>query len=121
MKKFEFVSMGTKRAYLALPKNIQYQFGMDLHAVQNGRAPFSAHKTLSETVGAGAIELIENGSPAYRAVYCCKYVDTVFILHAFEKTTNGVDHKALATAAKRYKEMKEKVEAERKRAKALAR
>lgn len=54
MKKFEFVSMGTKRAYLALPKNIQYQFGMDLHAVQNGRAPFSAHKTLSETVGAGA-------------------------------------------------------------------
>ena len=59
-----------------------------------------------------AIELIENGSPAYRAVYCCKYLDTVFVLHAFEKTTNDVDHKELATAAQRYREMKARVEAD---------
>jgi phage-related protein len=117
MKQFEFVSVAAKRSYLALPRHIQYQFGTDLHAVQKGKAPFSAHKVLSETVGPGAIELIENGSPAFRAVYCCKYLDTVFILHAFEKTTNGVAHKELATAAKRYKEMKTKVEVERKRAK----
>lgn len=106
------------KAYLALPKNIQYQFGTDLYAVQHGRAPFSAHKVLTESVGPGAIELIENGSPAYRAVYCVKYLDTVFVLHAFEKTTNGVDHKEMGTAAKRYKEMKERVDAEWKRAKA---
>ena len=112
--------MAAKKAYLDLPKDIQRQFGTDLHAVQNGRAPFSAHKVLSATVGPGAIELIENGSPAYRALYCCKYLDTVFILHAFEKTTNGVDRKELATAAKRYREMKEKVEAERERTKARA-
>jgi phage-related protein len=83
-----------------------------LNAVQWGKAPFSAFKVLSDTVGPGAVELIENGSPAYRAVYCCKYLDTVFVLHAFEKTTNGTDHKELATAAKRYKEMKAKVSAE---------
>jgi len=59
----------------------------------------------------GAIELIENGSPAYRAVYCVKYLDTVFVLHAFEKTTNGMDRKQMATAAKRYKEMMERVDA----------
>jgi phage-related protein len=62
--------------------------------------------------------LIENGSPAYRAVYCVKYLDAVFVLHAFEKTTNGVDHKEMAAAAKRYKEMRKRVDAERKRAKA---
>ena len=62
--------------------------------------------------------MIENGSPAYRAVFCVKYLDTVFVLHAFEKTTNGVDHKEMATAAKRYKEMKMRVDAERKRVKA---
>jgi phage-related protein len=117
MKKFEFVSQAALKAYLALPKDIQYQFGSDLNAVQQGKDPFSAHKILTETVGPGAIELIENGSPAYRTVYCVKYLDTVFVLHAFEKTTNGVDHKEMATAAKRYKEMKQRVEAERKRAK----
>jgi phage-related protein len=105
------------KAYLALPKDIQYQFGTDLNAVQQGKDPFSAHKVLTETVGPGAIELIENGSPAYRAVYCVKYLDTVFVLHAFEKTTNGVDHKEMAAAAKRYKEMRKRVDAERKRVK----
>ena len=119
MKKFEFVSRAAIKAYLALPKDIQYQFGTDLKAVQQGKDPFSAHKVLTETVGPGAIELIENGSPAYRAVYCVKYLETVFVLHAFEKTTNGVDHKEMATAAKRYKEMKKRVDAERLRAKTL--
>jgi phage-related protein len=118
MKKFEFVSQAAMKAYLALPKDIQYQFGTDLNAVQQGKDPFSAHKVLTETVGPGAIEFIENGSPAYRAVYCVKYLDTVFVLHAFEKTTNGVDHKEMATAAKRYKEMKKRVDAQHKRAKA---
>jgi phage-related protein len=120
MKKFEFVSVAAKRAYLALPEEIQYQFGTDLNAVQQGKAPFSAHKVLSESVGPGAVELIENGSPAFRAVYCCKYFDTVYVLHAFEKTTNGVDQKEMITAAKRYKEMKGKVDAARKLAKASA-
>jgi phage-related protein len=68
MKKFEFVNQAALKAYLALPKHIQYQFGADLHAVQQGKDPFSAHKLLTETVGRGAVELIENGSPAYRAV-----------------------------------------------------
>jgi len=119
MKKFEFVSRAAIKAYLALPKDIQYQLGTDLKAVQQGKDPFSAHKVLTETVGPGAIELIENGSPAYRAVYCVKHLETVFVLHAFEKTTNGVDHKEMATAAKRYKEMKKRVDAERLRAKTL--
>src|SRR6202012_3251276 len=120
MKKFEFVSVATKRAYLALPEEIQHQFGTDLNAVQQGKAPFSAHKVLSESVGPGAIELIENGSPAYRAVYCVKYLDTVFVLRAFEKTTNGVDHKEMATAAKRYKEMKKRVDTAYRRTKLSA-
>jgi phage-related protein len=117
MKEFEFVSAAAKRAYLALPSHIQKQFGTDLNAVQQGQDPFSSHKVLSESVGPGAIELIENGSPAFRTVYCCKYLNTVFVLHAFEKTTNRVDQKEMDTAKARYKEMKQRVDAERKRAK----
>ncbi|WP_457588777.1 type II toxin-antitoxin system RelE/ParE family toxin [Ensifer canadensis] len=105
MKKFQFVNDAAKRDFKALPTEIQKQFGLDLTAVQHGGKPFSAYKHLQDSVGAGAIELIENGSPAYRAVYCAKFGETVYILHAFTKTTNGVDRKAMKTAGDRYKEM----------------
>ncbi|MDB6088889.1 MAG: hypothetical protein JWN85_1673 [Gammaproteobacteria bacterium] len=36
------------KAYLALPKGIQYPFGTDLYAVQQGKEPFSAHKVTPE-------------------------------------------------------------------------
>lgn len=108
-KKFKFVNEAAKRDFLALPKDIQRQFGSDLNAVQQGENPFSEFKNISKSVGQGAIELIENGSPAFRAVYCAKYLETVYILHAFTKTTNGVDRAAMETAKLRYKEMMSEV------------
>lgn len=72
MKKFEFVNEAAKRAFLDLPRDVMRQFGADLQAVQNDERPFSDYKHLKDSVGPGAIELIENGSPAYRAVYCAK-------------------------------------------------
>jgi phage-related protein len=41
-------------------------------------------------------------------------LDTVYVLHAFSKTTNGVDRKNMETAAGRYREMKVKVAAAKK-------
>ncbi|MCY0093122.1 type II toxin-antitoxin system RelE/ParE family toxin [Hoeflea ulvae] len=105
MKAFEFVSEAAKRDFPDLPREIVSQFGVSLNAIQNGQEPLLPIKHLTGSVGPGAIELIENGSPAYRAVYCAKFEDTVFILHAFTKTTNGVDRKAMRTAQQRYKEM----------------
>lgn len=116
-KAFKFVSDAAKRAYKALPEDVQHQFGVDLNAVQQGQRPYSGIKDVSDSVGKGAVELIENGSPAYRAVYCAKYLDTVFILHAFTKTTNGHDHHALETACARYKEMMTQVDEDARRVK----
>ncbi|CDX58113.1 conserved hypothetical protein [Mesorhizobium plurifarium] len=93
-----------KKAFQELPKDIKKQFGTDLQAVQNGERPFSERTNIKEGVGPSAIELIE-WKPCYRAVYCAKYENTVFVLHAFTKTTNGVDRKAMKTAKERYKEM----------------
>lgn len=109
MRKFEFVNAAAKREFLDLPKPIQRQFGADLQAVQAGLAPFSRWKHLTETVGIGAVELIENGSTAYRTVYCAKFGETVFILHSFTKTTNGVDRKAMALARERYRLMQKRL------------
>lgn len=108
-KKFEFVNKQSLKEFYDLPDDIKKQFGSDLNAVQQGKRPFSALKNISDSVGVGAIELIENGSPAYRSIYCAKFNHTVYILHSFTKTTNGVDRKAMATAKKRYKEMKSKL------------
>lgn len=113
MKKFRFVNASAKKDFLDLPTGIQKQFGTDLNAVQNDKRPFSDFKNIAGSVGPGAIELIENGSPAYRVVYCAKFEETIFILHAFTKTTNGVDQKAMNTAKLRYSEMVKLIKKER--------
>jgi phage-related protein len=117
MKKFEFVNAAAKRDFLALPEEQVDQFGSDLNAIQHNKRPWSNFKDISGSVGVGAIELIENGSPAYRVVYCAKYLDTVYILHAFVKTCKGVDGANMKTAKERYKLMMEQVRKAEKEAK----
>ncbi|MFC0482232.1 type II toxin-antitoxin system RelE/ParE family toxin [Gellertiella hungarica] len=72
MKSFAFVNAAAERAFRDLPIEIQKQFLFDLSLVQSGMAPASEFKVLKGN-WSGVIELIENGSPAYRAVYCAKY------------------------------------------------
>jgi phage-related protein len=103
-KTIRYVNNSARKAVQKLPENIATDFLSDLNFVAAGKDPRSPFKHLPE-LGAGVIELIENGSPAYRVVYCAKFLDTVFVLHAFTKTTNGVDKKAMDTVKDRYKEM----------------
>jgi len=58
-----------------------------------------------DSIGAGVIELRKNGSPAFRCIYVAKYQDAVVVLHAFAKTTNGVDRQAMKVAEQRLKEL----------------
>lgn len=105
MKKFAFVNDAAEREYQALPKDVKQEFGISLRAVQDNKKPFLPIKTL-KSIGSGVIELKINGSPAFRCVYIAKFMDTVVVLHSFEKTTNGVDRQAMQTLEKRYKELK---------------
>jgi len=103
-KSFAFVSQAAEREFKELPLKIQERFLLDLKAIAIGSRPFSSFESLTN-VGAGVIELKKNGSPAYRCVYVAKYNETVYVLHSFAKTTNGVDRKAMSTIASRYKEI----------------
>ena len=105
MKEFRFINKQALKEFKALPDHIQKRFSLDLNAICNGKEPFSNFKYITESVGVGAIELIENGRPAYRTVYVSKFKEAVYILHSFTKTSNGVDRKAMVTAKKRYKDM----------------
>jgi len=102
-KNFAFINAAAKKAYMSLPEDIRNQFGLDIHAVQHGLKPFSDSEDVSASVGRGSFELKQNGSPAHRAIYCAKFLDTVYVLHAFSKTTNAVDRQAMKTAEGRYK------------------
>jgi phage-related protein len=104
MKQFAFVSDAAEREYKAFPKEVQQEFGTSLRAVQDDKKPFLPIRSLS-SIGAGVIELKINGSPAFRCVYITKFMNTVIVLHSFEKTTNGVDRQAMRTLEKRYKEL----------------
>jgi phage-related protein len=105
MKGFRFINKQSLKEFKALPSYIQARFALDLNAVCQGKKPFSKVKSIGDSVGVGAIELIENGRPAYRTVYVAKFKEAVYVLHSFTKTTSGVDRKAMATAKKRYKDM----------------
>ena len=105
MKEFRFVNKQSLKEFNALPRKIQERFAADLNEICKGKLPYSAFKHIASSVGVGAIELIENGRPAYRTVYVAKHKQMVYVLHTFTKTTNGVDRKAMATARQRYKIM----------------
>ena len=101
----KFLNDNAEKEFLSLPEKKQTKFELDLRAIQSGSKPFSDTTYLTDSVGAGAIELRINGKPAYRCVYCAKFNDTIYILAVFKKTTNGVDRKTMALAKKRYSEM----------------
>lgn len=103
-RRWEFVSAAAERDFNDLPLNIRERFVLDLKAISVGSKPFSKFESLT-SIGSGVIELKKNGSPAYRCVYVAKSKDVVYVLHAFTKTTNGVDRKAMATVASRYSEI----------------
>lgn len=99
-----YINNAAKKAVKDLPENIAIDFLNEVTLVAAGKNPRCDFKFL-KSIGPGVIELIENGSPAYRLIYCAKHLDKVYILHAFTKTTNGVDGAAMSTVEKRYKEM----------------
>ncbi len=109
MKEYRFINKQALKEFKALPVRIQKQFSLDLQAICQGKSPFSAIKHLSQSVGVGAIELIENGRPAFRTVYVAKFKAVIYVLHSFTKTTNGVDRKAMNTARQRYKLMQKEL------------
>ena len=100
--KFAFINKSAEHEYNDLPQSVKNTFQLDFTALKAGSKPFSKIESLN-TVGKGSFELKINGSPAYRCVYVAKYNDTVYILHSFIKTTNGVDRQAIKTASSRYK------------------
>jgi phage-related protein len=74
----------SKRDYRDFPPRVQDNLGFELFLAQTGQHPPSA-KPLQGMAG-GTLELIEDfDGDTYRAVYTVRFVEAVYVLHAFKK------------------------------------
>lgn len=84
-----------------LSRPAQEKFATDLEMIRDGLRPLSDSKPMNG-LGKGVLELKKNGRPAYRCVYVIKN-GTLYVLHAFSKTSNGTSKANETTIKSRYK------------------
>ncbi len=76
---------------MALPADVRRFFGYALSLAQAGDQHDEA-KVLTGFGSAGVLEVVEDDrSGTYRSVYTVKFMETVFVLHCFQKqSTDGI-------------------------------
>ncbi len=77
--------------------------GFELHSVQSGLDP-KDWKPM-KTVGPGAREIRIHTKGEWRVIYVAKHRDTVFVLHAFKKTSRKTNQQDIEMARNRYKQI----------------
>ena len=100
-KSIDFISKQSLKDFSSLPTKIRIQFVQALDRISWGQETTIRVAPL----GDGLLELKINGSPAYRCVYNNKLPGRVVVVHSFKKTTNGPDHKNVAVAKDRLKNL----------------
>lgn len=102
MKTLQFI--GSSQEDLAsFPDLARKQAGFELWQVQLGLMP-SDFKPMP-TVGAGAYEVRIKIGTQWRVIYVANRGDAVYVLHAFQKTTQKTAKRDIDLAASRYKQI----------------
>lgn len=80
----------SKDAYLDFPWHVQSEMGYALFLAQTGLRHRTMAKTLKGFGGGSVVEVRESdASGTYRAVYTVRFVDAVYVLHAFQKKSRA--------------------------------
>jgi phage-related protein len=80
---------GSLKDLRKFPAAVQDQMGYALYIAQLGGKHQDA-KVLSGFGGAGVVEVIkDHRGDTFRAVYTVKYLETVYVLHAFQKKSKS--------------------------------
>jgi phage-related protein len=86
------------------PKSVTEDVGGELLSVQEAREP-SSWKPMP-SIGAGVNEIrISVDGDAYRVIYIAKFVEAIYVLHAFQKKTQKTPKHDLDLAKKRFSEL----------------
>ena len=87
----------------AFPDDARREAGFELSEVQKGLDP-SDWKPMTG-VGAGVREIRVHTENEYRVMYVAKFVEAVYVLHAFGKKTQQTSKKDIELASQRYREL----------------
>ena len=86
------------------PEAARREAGFQLDQVQNGRDP-DDWKPMT-TIGQGVREMrIRDESGAHRLIYVAKFIEAVFVLHCFEKTSQRTSRHDIELASRRYRDL----------------
>jgi phage-related protein len=102
-KRAVFLGNSLERIKL-FPEAAKARVGYQIFRLQCGEQPtdFKAIKS----IGPGVYEIrVAVERSWYRAIYCVKFKDSVFILHAFQKKQNKTSNKDLRIARKALREL----------------
>ncbi|MFZ2237480.1 MAG: type II toxin-antitoxin system RelE/ParE family toxin [Dokdonella sp.] len=87
-----------------MPKSVTSEFGLDLMRIQYGGE--AADFKPMATIGPGVYEIRNRDeSGAYRVIYVAKYVEAIYVLHAFKKTTQKTAKSDIELATARLKQI----------------
>ena len=95
----------SRRDIRAFPPGPRRVAGFQLLRVQQGMEP-SDWKPMA-TVGAGAREIRVHTETEHRVCYVARFVEAIYVLHAFEKRTRKTATRDIELARTRYRELLE--------------
>lgn len=102
MKTLRFIG-STLQDLTAFPELARREAGFDLWQVQLGL--MSRDFKLMPTVGVGAYEIRIKIGTQWRVIYVANRDDAVYVLHAFQKTSQKTEKRDVELAARRYKQI----------------
>ena len=107
-KPLRFVG-SSREALREFPESARKDAGFELFLVQKGEQP-SDFKYMG-SVGSGVYEIRVRGQDTdqYRVMYVAKHDEAVFVLHAFQKTSQETEQKDIDLARNRLKAVEEYV------------
>ena len=85
------------------PADVMGELGYQLERVQAGREP--ANWKPMPSVGLGAEEIRVRIGGAFRVIYIAKFVEAVYVLHAFEKKSRKTARTDLDLARRRFRSL----------------
>ncbi len=103
MKPLRFLGDSLKRLR-EFPESARQDMGFQLDKVQRGEMPNDCKPM--RTVGPGVQEIrVWEDSGTYRAIYTARIESAVYVLHAFQKTTQATAQRDVELAKQRYREL----------------
>jgi len=88
----------------SFPVSARREAGHQIDRVQQGYEP-DDWKPMP-TIGAGVLEIrIRDQAGAFRVIYLAKFVDAIYVLHCFKKSTQRTSKTDLDLAGRRFRDL----------------